>query len=50
MAAIIDSGTGAYLGCDGPLLGAGVAIYAVPDAVAVIEKTVTLEASSPYSE
>jgi hypothetical protein len=50
MAAIIDSGTGAFLECDGPLLAAGAAIFAVPDAVAVIEKTVTLEASSPYSE
>jgi len=49
IAAIMESGTSAFLECDGPALGS-VQIYAVPDAVAVIEKTVTLETSGPYSE
>jgi len=50
IAAISDDDSGAFIECDGPTLAAGAAIFAVPDAVAVIEKTVTLEASSPYSE
>jgi hypothetical protein len=49
LAAINDGDTGAFIDFDGPPLGA-VPLYAVPDAVAVIQKTVTLEGSSPYSE
>ncbi len=49
IAAINDGDTGAFIDFDGPPLGA-VPVYAVPDAVAVIQKTVTLEGSSPYSE
>lgn len=49
IAAINDGDTGAFIDFDGPPLGA-VPLYAVPDAVAVIQQTVTLEGSSPYSE
>lgn len=49
LAAINDGDTGAFIDFDGPSLGA-VPLYAVPDAVAVIQQTVTLEGSSPYSE
>jgi Tfp pilus assembly protein PilV len=49
IAAINDDDSGAFLEFDGPQ-PASATVYAIPDAVAVVEKTVTLEASSPYSE
>jgi hypothetical protein len=54
LAAINDNDSGAFIDFDGPQPspGAGVTVdvYAIPDAVAMIEKTVTLEGASPYSE
>jgi hypothetical protein len=52
IAAIDNGDTGAFIEFDGPqpAATATVTLYAVPDAVAVIEKTVTLEGPSPYSE
>jgi len=50
IAAIDDGDTGAFIEFDGPQPAGTATLYAVPDAVAVIEKTVTLEGPSPYSE
>ncbi len=50
IAAIDNADTGAFIEFDGPQPAGTATLYAVPDAVAVIEKTVTLEGPSPYSE
>ena len=49
IAAINNDDSGAFLEFDG-VQPPSATIYAIPDAVAVVEKTVTLEASTPYSE
>ena len=49
IAAINDDDSGAFVEFDGAQ-PTSATIYAIPDAVAVAEKTVTLEASTPYSE
>ena len=52
IAAVNDDDSGAFIEFDGPqpATSATVALYAVPDAVAVVETTVTLEGPSPFSE
>jgi Tfp pilus assembly protein PilV len=49
IAAINDDDSGAFLEFDG-VQPPSATIYAIPDAAAVVEKTVTLESSTPYSE
>jgi Tfp pilus assembly protein PilV len=49
IAAINDDDSGAFVEFDGAQ-PTSATIYAIPDAVAVVEKTVTLEASTSYSE
>jgi type II secretory pathway pseudopilin PulG len=50
IAAINANDSGAFLELDGAPPSSSATIYGIPDAVAVAEKTVTLEASTPYSE
>jgi hypothetical protein len=50
IAIINGDDSGAFIELVGTQPPAGTPLFAVPDAVAVVEKTVTIEASSPYSE